>query len=472
MEGAPLLRTGELQHTVKDHSMRTEGSDSSRTLRPGSRLVASANGRPSERLVTPFPGFLDRGKGSFLHRLLDCHGRESRSKVFGTIIAAAVVEHKWRRSAKNRFWRETAVYGLSLAAAVAATFLADQRPLVLSVLLALLGLHALNDLRVDAVMCWTTGLRQHADDLFNWLRLGAAAAAVVATVTHFAQLDADDDTISTTALPANLAVLVYCKWIGLYYYLQPHSEVGPVIRMIVAIIFDIRCIALAMLIAILALSNALFTLLDNEDAAVGFLDPVDAIYTTYKMLLLVAFDDEGFAIGSSSSLIRVLFVVTSALGPVVLLNLLIARMSDAYERIQDEAEMERRRLQAQIILKYELLAGDAGGPPQWLHVVVPRGQNKAKVDKREWAGVLNDVKERLGEKIEQLEEKMNVEMTEMKKEMKKEMTEMKEMNAKLNAKLDVKMTEMNAKLDRIIAGLAKTSGADDDKESGFGFPSN
>ena len=469
MEGAPLLRTGELQHTVKDHSMRTEGSDSSCTLRPSSRLVASANGRPSERLVTPFPGFLDRGKGSFLHRLLDCHGRESRSKVFGTIIAAAVVEHKWRRSAKNRFWRETAVYGLSLAAAVAATFLAEQQPLVLSVLLALLGLHALNDLRVDAVMCWTTGLRQHADDLFNWLRLGAAAAAVVATVTHFAQLDADDDTISTTALPAALAVLVYCKWIGLYYYLQPHSEVGPVIRMIVAIIFDIRCIALAMLIAILALSNALFTLLDNEDAAVGFLDPVDAIYTTYKMLLLVAFDDEGFAIGGSSSLIRVLFVVTSALGPVVLLNLLIARMSDAYERIQDEAEMERRRLQAQISLKCELLAGDAGGP-QWLHVVVPRGQNKAKVDKREWAGVLNDVKERLGEKIEQSEEKMNVKMAEVKEEV----AEMKkEINVKM-AEMKKEMTEMkkemNGKLDRIIAGLAKTSGADADAL--LGFPSN
>ena len=37
-----------------------------------------------------------------------------------------------------------------------------------------------------------------------------------------------------------------------------------------------------------------------------------------------------------------MFAATSLLGSIVLLNLLIARMSESYERIQDEAEMERR----------------------------------------------------------------------------------------------------------------------------------
>merc|ERR1719231_720066 len=130
--------------------------------------------------------------------------------------------------------------------------------------------------------------------------------------------------------------------------------------MIVAILYDIFDILMVAGILILGLANGLMVLLDPEADDEGYTDPADAIYTTYKMILLGDFDDSGFAIGEFSILIKLMFVGSSLLGTIVVLNLLIARMSDSYERIQDEAEMERRRLKARMIQKYEAVFRRSG----------------------------------------------------------------------------------------------------------------
>ena len=107
------------------------------------------------------------------------------------------------------------------------------------------------------------------------------------------------------------------------------------------------------------------------------------------MLLLGDFDDAAFAIGKFQVLIKLLFFASSILGILVLLNLLIARMSDSYARIQEEAEKESCRLQATIIQKYEMIFQKTGDHP-WLHIVQPIEENTDGMAKAEFAGAVSD----------------------------------------------------------------------------------
>ena len=78
-----------------------------------------------------------------------------------------------------------------------------------------------------------------------------------------------------------------------------------------------------------ALANGLFVLVQSEEGGEGFSDAAEALYTTYKLLMLGDFDDAGFAIGDTQVQAKLFFFVSSVLGTIVILNLLIARMGDS-----------------------------------------------------------------------------------------------------------------------------------------------
>ena len=58
------------------------------------------------------------------------------------------------------------------------------------------------------------------------------------------------------------------------------------------------------------------------------------------MLLQSDIDVNTLAVGEYAVAVRLMFVAAMLLVPIVLLNLLIALMSDSYERIQDRAEVD------------------------------------------------------------------------------------------------------------------------------------
>jgi peptidoglycan hydrolase CwlO-like protein len=91
--------------------------------------------------------------------------------------------------------------------------------------------------------------------------------------------------------------------------------------------------------------------------------------------------------------------------PIILLNLLIALMSDSFENIQDRAFVELNMLRAKIIeeQKYGLFSffskrlSTNKEQERYLHVVVPKGENRAKLPTEEYQGVLNAMKRDVGE---------------------------------------------------------------------------
>merc|ERR1711871_421920 len=112
------------------------------------------------------------------------------------------------------------------------------------------------------------------------------------------------------------------------------------------------------------------------NGAADYANPADAMYTTFKLVFLMSFNEFD---GDSDALLyanSIIFIITAVLGPIIMLNILIAIANDAYELYLDLGKDSfSRRFKAKIVFKYELLDGVTSGF-HWLHVVVPSGQNK------------------------------------------------------------------------------------------------
>lgn len=107
--------------------------------------------------------------------------------------------------------------------------------------------------------------------------------------------------------------------------------------MVIQIVVDMRHFMVILLVALLASASAFFALLHHPTT-----DPPDnpfntvsnTLFYTFNMLLLGDFDTDSFVFGEYKELVRVIFVLVMILTLIILLNLLIALMSDSYERIQ------------------------------------------------------------------------------------------------------------------------------------------
>merc|ERR1712048_752707 len=209
-----------------------------------------------------------------------------------------------------------------------------------------------------------------------------------------------------------------------------------------------------MLVAVFALANLGLVLVhyfaSEHD---GYEDPADSLFTTYKILILVDVP-EVLDETDPTVLWRLVFVLTSVLTSLVLLNLLIARMNDAYERIQDVGEMEERRMKAKLVARYELGMSEVSHPdyfPKFVKALARKGENRGALKKTEWSGVLSEIKENINEN----KREMFAKIEETKKEMvetKKEMAETKK-----------EMTEMEKKLSQILDLLTKKGGGSADE---------
>jgi hypothetical protein len=265
-----------------------------------------------------------------------------------------------------------------------------------------------------------------------------------------------------------LAVTTAVQYLGVFYYMQVMPASGTLIRMIVAIFYEIRMILVILAIALLSFANAMYVLTHRSAAGAsgtGFDTLALSFYTSYKLVFLNTFEDDNFVAGDTRVLRSLLLCFITLLGPVVLLNLMIARMSDSYEQIQDDAEKEMRRIKAKFILELEkgiTAEGHSEWFPTWVHVLIKKGTNVAKVANEMWAGVLADVKQsgevsrdELDSKIETVNSKIETEMQ------------------TVNSKIETEMQSVNSKLDKLIALLAKKPlVAGDDENESFGFPSS
>ena len=155
-------------------------------------------------------------------------------------------------------------------------------------------------------------------------------------------------------------------------------------------------------------------------------------------------------------------------------------MNDSYERIQEVAEMEERRLKARITVRFEVMMGQhtrSDWFPDHLVALLPKGRNNGTLKKSNWAGVLNEINTQLESKNENVKSEMNAKFDDVNAKFKEVQAE----NKRLNAKFDAKFDEVNTKVDTILQLLQllqggssrpnprHTKSTEDEEEGGFGF---
>lgn len=195
----------------------------------------------------------------------------------------------------------------------------------------------------ESIQCYTSPWR-HLSDFWNILDMFQIVLSIAILVTY--QLGLED-------VEVLLAVAVFFRWYGLLFYLQAFRSTGPLIRMILAILQDIRWFLLVLVVGVLATGNAFYVLLRHEKEP-GFSDTKELSLSMFKMLILGDFDTDHIVKGPFKHVNAVLFALSMVLVPLILLNLLIAMMSTSYERIKEETEKELNLLRAKLILEMEV----------------------------------------------------------------------------------------------------------------------
>lgn len=110
-------------------------------------------------------------------------------------------------------------------------------------------------------------------------------------------------------------------------------------------------------VGVLAGASCLYGLLGPKQGHEGhqnFQTPGNAIFSTISLVLLGGYDPNYFDVDGGTDLIfedaaKVVYVLTTFIVSIILLNLLIAILSDSHERLLDRREMEFTLAKARIV---------------------------------------------------------------------------------------------------------------------------
>jgi len=176
-----------------------------------------------------------------------------------------------------------------------------------------------------------------------WNFLDLIIYGLVTTGTAFRIVQWTETPTTTSCL----AVAILFVWIRSLYFLRPFQKTGPLISMILHIMKTIVPFLCVLFMILIGFTSAFYLLSqDGEDLPFG----------TVKGAFLSAFDymlgnfDSDFSGTSNPQLATVLYVGYLLFALVVMFNLLIAIMGNAYNEVQVKGLSEWRKEQATILI--------------------------------------------------------------------------------------------------------------------------
>ena len=116
------------------------------------------------------------------------------------------------------------------------------------------------------------------------------------------------------------------------YFLRIFEGTGYLINMLIEVIIDMRYFMVVLIITIVAFGNSYYTISEANDADNKFLNSwVQAILFSYE-LAIGNWDLTGMG-NKAEVFIWILFVLCTVFNMVIMLNLLIAIISETYDRV-------------------------------------------------------------------------------------------------------------------------------------------
>uniref|UniRef100_A0A7R9YA12 Ion transport domain-containing protein n=1 Tax=Pinguiococcus pyrenoidosus TaxID=172671 RepID=A0A7R9YA12_9STRA len=372
------------------------------------------------------------GKRSmFLRKVANACKQIDDYRVFNNEVVQDLVEYKWRIFAQRQFFTDALVYGIYVmlfavssslfkeyAVAQEGTALRAFGIIIFSANALLLMYFFLHEmLQIRATILDLGGytlkhvlksLQRHLEDPWNIIDLLSQVSmlislmyqAIILIIDHRAVASHFDHVAIASAATVPLLAL------NSLYFLQGHPRGGTLVRMIVKITQGTTLFSVILLVIMLGFATSLTLLFSHVDVRAELNTDYDQ-YTDFGRAMLTVF---GFMLSQfdfatmeaalSPELAYLLTVLYLYLVAVVLLNLLIAIMSDKFDEISENARAEATYARACLVLEYEALltedvknANEARWFPKWIQVL-KRGSRLGSSDKgtfkrrlgRSWRG--------------------------------------------------------------------------------------
>jgi hypothetical protein len=287
-----------------------------------------------------------------------------------------------------------------------------------------------------------TAVWKYLSSGWNLIDLAGILALYVAAVAHL---------IDSEVLLQHVGSLgVLLNAFSLLQLLTPFESTGPLIKTVLEILNDISGYGALLLILLWGFSVSFAVAMPNNRA---FMDansgPLVGLLTSFEAIV-GSFDMNNFENLES----MVFFVLYLSLMVIIMLNLLIAIMSDSYEKVKESEVVEARKLRAETIIAEENLMSDRdranadyfpgylqvlratdGTEQQWSGLSgkmvseILKVENKLAETKRDLKQQADQQTEQVKEQVTQLKgqmEGMKGQMEGMKEQVKEQMQEMKE----------------------------------------------
>ena len=375
----------------------------------------------------------------FLDTVISAAQRVRSIQAFHSELVQAVVEFKWRKIVRRRFALHLALYFLLLLLYIptviefkhSARSAEGSLPRVLGCAsfccIAVLALyfvrHELLQLCSGPASPGPPGvlgrlrrLQAHLSDVWNALTFAALSMLAVSITLQLALLlrhsnATDRDFRRANVVNAATAPLLAGNFL---YYLQGYSRGGALIRMIVRVASGTGVFALVIALLIVGFATSFHLLFDgvtlsvDDDAASydGYTNFGNALVTVF-VFILGDFSVQELQESIDPPLATVLLVVYLFLMAIVLLNLLIAIMSDRFDEIQENAGAEASYARALVVSEHEALIPlreKRARPdlyPAWVQML-KRGSRTGR-EGAKWNGKVRAIKEAQAERLVELE---------------------------------------------------------------------
>ena len=247
----------------------------------------------------------------------------------------------------------------------------------------------------------------------GWNYLDIIPLVFIMMSMQFEKLDLDQ----TFERPLN-AIACFFMWIKFLYFWRIFRQTSKFISMIVAIVGDLKDFLVVFFVTLTAFGNSMYIMSNNnptinpDDYAEGeevppgkFIQSIwDSIFFAYRMSLG---DFDTADLGQTYYLLVItMFILATLFLTIMMLNILIAVISDSYARVDSSSLQEMYKNFADLIAENEYLCDkrklkehDQMG--DYLYI--------ARVDKTDskggeaWEGKLNDVETNLIKKTETIE---------------------------------------------------------------------
>ena len=181
----------------------------------------------------------------------------------------------------------------------------------------------------------------YCSDVYNIMDV---SAYVLVLISNFMRINQDLETVTCKVLLCLSALLLWFKCV---YFLRPFEATGPLVRMLSHISVKIIPFLFLLILVLFGFSQTFYILSFREPTMLNFSAQSAFVNAFASMTGIMDFNVANDTI--APNLATFIFVLFVAVTSILLLNMLIALMNDAYAAIRQNSESEGKMQRCQII---------------------------------------------------------------------------------------------------------------------------